>query len=166
MKKETIKTTGHYYSKDKDKIFTKISYHKSYTAEKVSFYFGWQHLLTKNSITSISLLMFLAEKMDENTNEVSHSATIIRKYIEFRVAAGMKECSVAVVRKGFQQLKKNNILIQTNEIGNYVVNPRCLFKGTEENRRRCINRLLESMKHADWSNSNVFKALGITYKDK
>ena len=167
MKKSRfIRARVNYYSKDKDGTYTKKSFYKNCVKESVKSYFNWHHLLAKLSPTTLSVLFYLAEKMDEENNEISHNKTIIRSYQEFRQSIGLKKCSDSAVKSAYQDLKKTNIFIQTPERGNYVVNPIYLFKGSEESRRHCINTLLEHTKHTHWDKTNLQDALNIVVVKK
>lgn len=160
MKRKFIVTrTLFYHEEGKYKI--KKTFTKKYTKEHVRFFFDWQHRLMSLSPTSISLLFYLTEHMDSVTNEVCHNKATIRRYQEFRKSIGKKVCSDAAVRKGFQQLKKNNVLISTPEIGNYIVNPVYLYKETDDCRKICINRLLDKTQDINWNETNLCEALGI-----
>lgn len=161
MKKNYLKTKLTYWVIGKDQIRTKRNYYRRYTKEHFRYFLNWHHRLMELSPTSISLLFYLAEQMDEITNEVYHNQATIRRYQNFRKKIGKKACSDATVRKGFQQLKRSNVIISTNEKGNYIVNPIYLYKESDEYRRICINKLLEHTKDIEWANTNLLEALGL-----
>ena len=165
MAKETITARLTYQRKDKDGVYLKQSYHKTYTNKGVKFYFGWQHVFTKVSKTSFSVLIYLAEHMNKATNEITVTETTIRNYIEFRQRCGMTKCSEAVVRKAIQQLKTHHVLIKTVERANYIVNPRYLFYEDGDVRRVTINRLLENTKDPQWGATNLEEALFLNMVD-
>lgn len=159
---KSIRLKFSYYSKESGKYFLKRNIFKSYTAESVKFYFGCQHLMDKISPMSSSLLFYLGETMDPATNEVATTKTTIRKFQEFRKSIGIKACSSAAVNKGFKELKATNLLIKTPEEGNSIVNPRYLFRETEEVRKACLNKLLSYTHDGEWLDTNLFQALGIS----
>jgi hypothetical protein len=160
MKRTFIVTRTIYFFED-GKYFTKKPFHKKYTKEHFRFFLDWQHRLLALSPITISLIFYLAEHMDDMTNEVTHNKAMIRRYQNFRIKIGKKPCSDSAVRKGFQQLKRNHVLISTPEIGNYIVNPIYMFKENDELRRICINKLLDNTKDINWSGTNLCEALGI-----
>ncbi|HEY0030774.1 MAG TPA: hypothetical protein VGC65_08450 [Bacteroidia bacterium] len=164
MKYGYLNTKQIYYHTDADGIKTPHGFNNKCTKAHVKFYFNWQHHLTKLSPVTISLLFFLAERMHESTNEITHSQAIIRQFHNYRKRAGCKAITDAAVRKGFQQLKQHLLLINTPERGNYIVNPRFLFKESEEVRRVTINMLLNEIDHKKWHHTNVYQALGVRTK--
>lgn len=156
-----IRTRVDYYTRDREGIFSKASYHKRYVKSGVKIYFNWQHDFEKLSPTTRGVFFYLAEIMDRATNEISTSVSTIRTYNEHRKKWGMRAVSEAVLRKAFIQLKRNNVLITTLERGNCIVNPIYAYKESEDCRRAYINKLLEHTKEKSWLKTNLFEALRI-----
>ena len=159
-KKEYIVAKSKYWSRDKNGYKTRKWFSKKFEKRSIKCYFNWHHKLLHTSPASISLLFFLAERMDVVTNEIRHDTKTIRDYQEFVVKVGNTSYSVAAVRKSFLQLKEQAMIISTPRRGLYRVNPRFLYLGSEEDRRACLSTLMDFSQQEEWVNTNIFIALG------
>lgn len=153
-----------YYAANQDNIKLKNTFTKTLTCERVKMYYNCQHLFAELSPITHSLIIFLSENMDPFTNEIYTSKTTVRKYIEFRKLISLKPCSESAVRKAFQILRKRGILITTPEEANNIVNPKYLYKGSETERRLCVNKLLSQCIKTEWAKTNLKDALGVIIK--
>jgi hypothetical protein len=162
MIKQKIIANTSYYAAGADGIKSKQTFTKQLTSECVKMYFNSQHVVGVLSPITHSFLMFMTENMDPFSNEIATNQTTVRKYHEFRKKTSMTECSDAAVIKALQKLRKACVLITTPESGNNIVNPKYFYRGSELDRKACINRLLSHSLQKKWANTNLKDAIGLT----
>lgn len=164
MIKQKIIAKTSFYSEGADGIKSKQIFTKQLTSECVKMYFNSQHVVGQLSPITHSFLMFIAESMDPFSNEIATNQTTVRKYHEFRQKTSMTKCSDAAVVKALQKLRKACVLITTTELGNNIVNPKYFYRGSEADRKACINRLLNRSLQKEWATTNLKDAMGLIVK--
>ena len=108
-----------------------------------------------------NLLDYIIQRMNGD-NEIENTHLFRQEYI-FMMSSN---CGIKypenTVNKGFQVLKKNDILISFDKKrGVYIVNPLYFFSGTEKNRRKLLQKMLNATPDGKYRDTNLKSAMGV-----
>jgi hypothetical protein len=138
----------------------KIPKSKRYTKLKTSRYHNCQHKLAPLTKCAEMLLRFITEEMD-NTNGVTHTLML---RIRFRYQMN-KNCGLKykddTVKKAFYELVTQDLVIKYVGKGDYLVNPKYHFNGSETDRIALIQQLIPWAKQQVPVHQRMLDALGI-----
>ena len=131
------------YKNDDDGIKLPIKKNFSFKNDSVRLYYNSLHLISKLNRCEHLLLMYLSEIMDDVN--VIHSNIHVRKCFNTHlVRCGVKRYNDDTVKQAFSGLSRKRLLIRFSSKGNYVVNPICVFRGTETKRKVVIKSLIDN----------------------
>jgi hypothetical protein len=83
------------------------------------------------------------------------------RFNEHLIACGItRTFSIYFFYKAISKLVHLNLLISTDTRGVYVVNPKYVYRGTLEARKKVLRWLLKKINDPQWQKSNVFSVLG------
>jgi hypothetical protein len=124
-------------------------------------FFNNMHKTASLSPASRNLIDYMVEHMNRD-NEIENSQLFKMEFTEFM----KKTCSINytghTVNKGFQALKKADILISFDKMrGVYILNPLYFFKGSEIKRKALLQKMLNATPNGKYSCTNLKRALGV-----
>lgn len=108
-----------------------------------------------------NLLDFIIQRMNKD-NEIENSYLFKQDFLAFM----RKDCGIRyeqdTVNKGFQLLKKADLLISFGEKRSvYIVNPLYFFNSTESNRKKLLQKMLNATPDGKYRNTNLKKAMDL-----
>lgn len=101
-------------------------------------------LLMRLSRAERIFLDFITEEMDDN-NYITNSFQIRNKFNALLKKVGQDQYAENTIHKTFKNLVETHLLKNCIGRGLYQVNPLFFFKGTEEDRQKCIRKNLEEL---------------------
>ncbi len=108
-----------------------------------------------------NLLDYIIQKMSRE-NEIENSFLFRQDYLEMMSSNCGIKYAVDTVNKGFQVLKQNNILISFDKKrGVYIVNPMFFFCGTDYNRKKLLQKMLNATPDGKYKDTNLKSAMGL-----
>ena len=107
-----------------------------------------------------NLLDYIIQVMNKE-NEIQNTHLFRRDYIYMMSSNCGINYPENTVNKGFQVLKKNDILISFDKKrGVYIVNPLYFFCGTDYNRNKFLTKLLNATPNGKYRGTNLKRAMG------
>jgi hypothetical protein len=120
-----------------------------------------QYKLASIDKCALLLFHFLAEKMDESNN-ITHTVVIRKEFIAHAKTNLSIDFKDDTVKKAWYQLVKEDLIIKYKLKSEFTMNPRHVFKSTEEDRKKLIQTLIKTFSSfKSYSDSNYKKALGL-----
>lgn len=165
MTKKHLFASAKYYNKSGG-YTTQVEFRRKFDKDSVKLYFNSAHLRYRLRPASWMLILHLCEVMDADTNEVRTDSTTIKRFLSAMHSYGITRQNGAPAFKesaclvGFRELRQQGMLITTPTRGVNLVNPRYFFRGTKEQRKTMLNKLLKNSQEEAWQNTNIFDALG------
>ena len=133
---------------------------KTFSAEGYVLYENVIFKLATLDKTATLLFHFVCEKMD-NSNNIVHTAALRNQFIQF----AKQNCSLSytdqTVKKAFAKLVKVGLIINYDTRCDFTVNPRHVFKGSNEKRKELMQQLIKTLINKKVTKSNFKFALGI-----
>jgi hypothetical protein len=157
---KTINVKYVIYVKEEDLMLPKYVT-KQYTTVGYILYENVQYKIAKLDKCAMLLFHFLAEKMDQSNN-ITHTVALRKEF----VAHANKNLSIDfkddTVKKAFSQLVKNDLIIKYDVKSDFTMNPRHVFKSTEENRKKLLQTLIKTFSAYNLNTKSNYKsALGL-----
>lgn len=155
---------------------TKVNYQKEdgmLIPEYTSTYFtslGYKvyenvfHKQVKLNSCSLKLFHFLCEQM-KNDNTIHHTKGERNRFIHYCKKNASITYSHDTIKASYSQLKKVGLLINFDSKCDFIVNPKHIFKGSEKDRQKLINKIILSLSGRD-TKSNYYRALGLDARDR
>jgi hypothetical protein len=132
-----------------------------YTTFGYKMYNNVQYKLASIDKCAMLLFHFLAEKMDESNN-VTHTEVIRNEFMAHAKKNLNLDFKDDTIKKAFYQLVKEDLIIKYKLRSEFTLNPRHVFKSTEEDRKKLIQTLINTFSNfKSNTKSNYKKALGI-----
>lgn len=132
----------------------------------VKRYFNCIHKTHSLSPASRNLLDYLTETMNSE-NEIGNNAFFKMEFIAFIFKTCGIKYSDNTINKGFQELKKADILISfAKRKSVYTVNPLYFFKGTEAKRTKLLQKMLNASPDGKHLDTNLSSALNVKVEEK
>lgn len=141
-------------------IFQPIWKTKQFSAESYKVYDNVQYKLEKLDKCSTLLFHYLCEQMDFSNN-IEHTQALRRDFIAHLKKNLGQSYEDDTVKKAFSKLVKELLIINYDVRSSFTVNPRHVFKGSEEQRKKLIQTLIKSLNKPKGTKSNYKKALGL-----
>jgi hypothetical protein len=134
---------------------------KTFSSEGYFFYENVIFKLASLDKAATLLFHFICEKMD-NSNNIVHTAALRNQFIQF----AKQNCSLSytdqTVKKAFAKLVKVGLIINYDVRCDFTVNPRHVFKGSNEKRKELMQQLINTLINKKGGTKSNFKfALGI-----
>jgi hypothetical protein len=133
---------------------------KQFSTESYKVYDNVQYKLAKLDKCATLLFHYLCEQMD-CSNNIVHVQALRKGFI----AHGKKNLGSSfeddTVKKAFSKLVKQLLIINYDVKSDFTMNPRHVFKGSEEQRKRLIQTLIKTFNESQVTKSNYKKALGL-----
>lgn len=106
-----------------------------------------------------NLLDYMIQKIDEK-NEIENSYLFREEFINFM----SKNCGIKykedTVNKGFQKLKKADLLVSFDvKRAVYIVNPLYFYSGSESKRKILLQTMLNATPNGKYKNTNLKSAM-------
>lgn len=110
--------------------------------------------------SSIAVLLFLAEQMDEKDNTIASNELLKSKFLKHLKNMGIKSVGGSSFSKAITELVNTDLLIQHPTRGLYTVNPRHIHKTTHEKREKMLKELMQRLNEDKWHKTNLLSAIG------
>lgn len=133
---------------------------KSFTTRSVTRYGNCTHRLFKLSKCAEMFLLFITEKMDKNTNCITHTKALRTAYISWMQKSCGKRYQDDTVKKAFKEIVTSGLIISYGVRLDYTVNPLHFFRGSEKSRKELIGKLMGEIKNCN-SKSNIKLAMSV-----
>ena len=134
---------------------------KNFKTKGYKLYENVMYKIAKLDRCSTLLFHFLCEKMDES-NTIHSTAALRSEFIsKVQKIAGLK-FEEETVKKALSKLIKVELLINYGKRIDYTVNPQHVFKGSETDRKRLIQRIIYDQSIKKNYKSNYKSALGLS----
>lgn len=140
-------------------ILTPVYKSKRIVTKSSQRYHNSMHKTAKLSPNARNLLDYLVENMNKE-NEVSNTPFLKKEFRQFLRDTCAMDYSDNTINKGFQELKRANLLVSFAKLKSvYIVNPLHFFNGTEKERVSLLQKLLNAVPKCN-AGTNLAEALG------
>jgi hypothetical protein len=157
---KTINVKYVIYVEDEDLFLPKYVTVK-YTASGYMLYENVQYKIAQLNKCAMLLFHFLSEKMDLSNNIV-HTVALRKEFITHANKNLSLDFKDDTVKKAFSQLVKKDLIIKYDVKSDFTMNPRHVFKSSEENRKKLIQALINTFSKCNLNTkSNYKRALGL-----
>jgi hypothetical protein len=133
---------------------------KGYTTNGYTFYENVSHKLAKLNKAETLFFHFVCEEMDESNNIV-HSKALRTKYIAHASKNFNLKYKDETIKKAFAKLVKVGLIINYDVKSDCTVNPRHVFKGSQNKRKGIIQVIINQLYKLSNTKSNFKMALGL-----
>jgi hypothetical protein len=106
------------------------------------------------------LFHFICENMDDSNN-IIHTSSLRNDFIKFSKSNLLIDYKDDTVKKAFIKLVKVGLIINYDKRYDFTVNPRHVFKGSEQSRKKIIQGVIYFLKKLQKTSPNYKSALGI-----
>ena len=147
---------------------TKVSYYKEdgislqntyFTTQGYKVYSNFFHKLVRLNTCSNRLFHFLCEQMKKD-NTIHHTKGERNRFIDYCKKNASINYTHQTIKASYSTLKKVGLLINFDSKCDFIVNPKHVFKGSEKDRQKLINKIILSLSGRD-TKSNYYRALGL-----
>ena len=133
---------------------------KGYTTNGYTFYENTLYKLASLNKAENMFFHFVCEQMDKSNNIVHTKALRTAFLTNARKNLNLKYQD-ETIKKAFAKLVKVGLIINYDVKSDCTVNPRHVFKGSQENRKGIIQAIINQLNKLSNTTSNFKKALGI-----
>lgn len=108
-----------------------------------------------------NLLDYIIQMMSME-NEIENTVLFRKNYLEMMSSNCRIKYAEDTVNKGFQILRESDILIPFDKKrGAYIVNPLYFFNGTDYNRKKLLQKMLNATPDSKYKDTNLKRAMGL-----
>jgi hypothetical protein len=133
---------------------------KQFSTESYKVYDNVQYKLAKLDKCATLLFHYLCEQMD-SSNNIVHVQALRKGFIAHANKNLGHPFEDDTVKKAFSKLVKQLLIINYDVKSDFTINPRHVFKGSEEQRKKLIQTLIKTFNKSQFTKSNYKKALGL-----
>jgi hypothetical protein len=133
---------------------------KQFSSESYKLYDNVQYKLAKLDKCSTLFFFYLCEQMDPSNN-ITHTQALREGFIAHARKNLGEPYENETVKKAFSKLVKELLIINYDIRADCTMNPRHVFKGSEEARKELIQKLIKALINLNVTKSNYKKALGL-----
>ena len=133
---------------------------KNYTTNGYKLYNNVMCRLAKVDKCASLFFHFICEKMDDSNNIV-HTSILRNDFIKFSKSNLSLDYKDDTVKKAFIKLVKVGLIINYDKRADFTVNPKHVFNGSEQSRKKIIQGVIYCLKKLPKTSSNYKYALGI-----
>ena len=124
-------------------------------------YYNNLHKTASLPLYARNLLDFIIQEMSDN-NDIENSFLFRQDFLTMLHGTCGKTYMEETITKGFQLLKQQDLIVSfDSRRAVYIVNPLYFFRGTEYNRKKLLQKMLNATPNGKYRATNLRRAMGV-----